>query len=205
MNNNDVAAVILAAGQGSRFNGRKQFLEFHGKPLYKHVYDTLCKVIPSSNIIIVGVDIEGGNTRNESVKIGLEHLASIKSFNKVVICEAARSLVTQEQIEQIIAADSASICFVNPVVDTVILKDKTYIDRQDCFHLVSPQAFDFKLLYDAYKNADLGELRTDETRLMFEVYGIKPDFLKGDDNLYKVTYPKDIAVLESIYQIYHLN
>lgn len=203
MDNNDVAAIILAAGQGSRFNGRKQFIEFHGKPLYRYVYDTLCKVILSSNIIIVGVDIEGGNTRNESVKKGLEYLASIRWFNKVLICEAARSLVTQTQIEQIIAADSASICFVNPVVDTVILKDKTYIDRQDCFHLVSPQAFDFKLLYDAYKNADLGELRTDETRLMFEVYGIKPEFLKGDDNLYKVTYPKDIAVLESIYQIYH--
>lgn len=200
MNNTEVAAIILAAGQGTRFNGRKQFLEFHGKPLYKHVYDTLCKVLPSLNIVIVGVDIEGGSTRNESVKIGLEYLAAVNSFKKVVICEAARSLVTQSQIEQIIKTESASICYVNPVVDTVILKDKTYINREDCLHLVSPQAFDFQLLYAAYKNADLGELRTDETRLMFEAYNIKPDFLIGADNLYKVTYPKDIAVLETIYQ-----
>lgn len=204
MKNNDIAAIILAAGQGTRFKEKKQFLEFHGKPLYKHVYDTLCKVIPSSNIVIVGVDIEGGSTRNASVKIGLEYLASIKSYKKVVICEAARSLVTEFQIEQIIDTDSSSICYVNPVVDTIILKDKTYINREDCLHLVSPQAFDFQLLYNAYKNADLGELRTDETRLIYETYGIKPDFLIGDDNLYKVTYPKDIAVLESIYQIYHL-
>jgi 2-C-methyl-D-erythritol 4-phosphate cytidylyltransferase len=203
MNNTEVAAIVLAAGQGSRFKGRKQFLEFHGKPLYKHVYDTLSSVIPISNIIVVGVDIEGGSTRNESVKIGLQYLASINSFKKVVICEAARSLVTQSQIEQIILTESSSICYVNPVVDTVILKDKTYINREDCLHLVSPQAFDFQLLYDAYENADLSELRTDETRLMYEVYGIKPDFLIGEDNLYKVTYPKDIAVLESIYQIYY--
>lgn len=203
MKKKDIAAIILAAGQGSRFNGKKQFLEFHGKPLYKHVYDTLCNIIPQTNIVIVGVDIEGGKTRNESVKIGLEHLNSINSFKKVVICEAARSLVTKHQIEQILEIESNSICYVNPVVDTIILRDKTYINREDCLHLVSPQAFNFQLLYEAYKNADLDEIRTDETRLMFEVYGIKPDFLMGDDNLYKVTYPKDIAVLETIYQIYH--
>ena len=203
MKKKDIAAIILAAGQGSRFNGKKQFLEFHGKPLYKHVYDTLCNIIPQTNIVIVGVDIEGGKTRNESVKIGLEHLNSINSFKKVVICEAARSLVTKHQIEQILEIESNSICYVNPVVDTIILRDKTYINREDCLHLVSPQAFNFQLLYEAYKNADLDEIRTDETRLMFEVFGIKPDFLMGDDNLYKVTYPKDIAVLETIYQIYH--
>ena len=203
MKKTDIAAIILAAGQGSRFKGRKQFLEFHGKPLYKHVYDTLCGLIPQTNIVVVGVDIEGGKTRNESVKIGLEYLNSINSFNRVVICEAARSLVTKHQIEQIIDNDSKSICYVNPVVDTIILRNKSYINREDCLHLVSPQAFDFQLLYKAYQNANLDEIRTDETRLMYEVYGIKPDFLMGDDNLYKVTYPKDIAVLETIYQIYH--
>ena len=200
MSRNNTGAIILAAGQGSRFKAKKQFLEFHGKPLYKHVYDTISSVIPSSHIVVVGVDIEGGDTRCASVKCGLDYLASIGQFERVVICEAARCLVTKEQIEQIVAANEPSICYVNPVVDTVILKDKTYINREDCLHLVSPQAFDFNLLYQAYQQADLGELRTDETRLMYEAYGIEPDFLIGADNLYKVTYPKDIAVLESIYQ-----
>lgn len=199
---NKVAAIILAAGQGSRFGRQKQFLEFHGKPLYQHVYDTLCQIIPPHHIVIVGVDIEGGATRCGSVKCGLDYLMTIGDFDKVVICEAARCLVAKEQIEKIVEYNSQSICYVNPVVDTVILKDKTYINRDECLHLVSPQAFDFNLLYKAYQQADLGELRTDETRLMFETYGIKPDFLEGDENLYKVTYPKDIAVLESIYQIY---
>lgn len=198
-----IAAIILAAGQGSRFNGKKQFLEFHGKPLYMHVYDTLASILPKTNIIIVGVDVAGGSTRNESVKIGLEYLAGLKHISKVIICEAARCLVTKNQIEQILKLESKSVSYVNPVVDTVILKDKTYINRADCFHLVSPQMFDYELLYKAYQNADLAEIRTDETRLMDETYGIKPDFIIGDDNLYKVTYPKDIAVLESLYQIYH--
>ena len=198
----DVAAIILAAGQGARFKGKKQFLEFHGKPLYKHVYDTLCQILPQENIVVVGVDIEGGKTRNESVKLGIDYLAQHGNYKKVVICEAARSLVTKSQIEQIINMESQSSCYVNPVVDTVILKDKTYFNREDCLHLVSPQAFDFQLLYRAYLSADLGEIRTDETRLMYETYGIKPDFLMGNDNLFKVTYPKDISVLETIYHLY---
>ena len=170
--------------------------------MYKHVYDTLSQIIPSNHIVVVGVDIEGGATRSASVKCGLDYLAGIGKFDRVVICEAARSLVTSQQITQIIELDTKSVCFVNPVIDTVILKDKTYLDRNQCLHIVSPHAFDFDLLYKAYLNADLGEIRTDETRLMYETYGIQPDLLNGGENLYKVTYPKDIAVLESIYQTY---
>ena len=55
------------------------------------------------------------------------------------------------------------------------------------------------MLYQAYENCDLGEMRTDETRLMNDTYGIKPEFLDGGENLYKVTYPKDLAVIESIW------
>ena len=85
------------------------------------------------------------------------------------------------------------------IVDTIILTDKTYLNSSDCRHLVSPQAFDFELLYNAYKNCDLSELRTDETRLIYDTYGIKPMFLEGGENLFKVTYPKDIVILEAIY------
>ena len=44
----DVYAIILAGGSGTRFGGevKKQFLEFHGKPLWRHLYDTVISVIP---------------------------------------------------------------------------------------------------------------------------------------------------------------
>jgi len=116
--------------------------------------------------------------------------------------EAARALVTADQLLTIIQMNSRSICFVTPVVDTVILLDGTYLTRSECRHIVSPQAFDFQMLYDAYESCDLAEIRTDETRLMYEVYGIKPDLIEGSDNLYKVTYPKDIAVIEEIFKRY---
>lgn len=178
---------------------KKQFIQFHGKELWRYIYDTACEVLPKNRIVVVGVDIPGGSTRSESVKNGLEWIARYRNCNRVVICEAARALVTSKQLQEIIDYKSPSCCYVNPVVDTIILTDKTYLNRSDCRHLVSPQAFDFELLYNAYKNCDLGELRTDETRLIYDTYGIKPMFLEGGENLFKVTYPKDIVILEAIY------
>lgn len=194
--------VILAGGSGTRFGGpvKKQHLMFHGKKLWRYMYDTACKVLPPENIVVVGIDIPGGATRSGSVKNGLDWVKAQGDCSRVVICEAARALVTEEQLMEIVSSASPSCCFVKPVVDTVILLDKTYLTRSECRHLVSPQAFDFELLYKAYQNCDLGEMRTDETRLMNDVYGIKPDFLEGGENLYKVTYPKDVAVIEAIYQ-----
>jgi 2-C-methyl-D-erythritol 4-phosphate cytidylyltransferase len=193
-------AVILAGGKGIRFGKQKQFIEFHGKELWRHIYDTLSEVLPSGHIVVVGVDIQGGSTRNGSVKNGLDCIAEKGNCDRVVILEAARALVTKVQLEQIIKSDSPSICYVNPVVDTVITLDKQYLTRSECRYLVSPQAFDFKLLYRAYKDCDLSEMRTDETRLMNDIYGIKPDFLEGGENLYKVTYPKDLAIIEEIFK-----
>lgn len=201
--NTDIFAIILAGGSGTRFGGttRKQFLEFHGKELWRHIYDTTAQVLPKDNIVVVGVDIPGGATRSESVKNGLDWIKAKGNCRKVLCLEAARALVTKEQLETIVAFNSPSCCFVNPVVDTVILTDKTYLTRSECRHLVSPQAFDFELLFKAYENCDLGEMRTDETRLMNDTYGIKPDFLEGGENLYKVTYPKDLAIIEEIWKI----
>lgn len=198
---NNTFAVILAGGSGTRFGGsvRKQFLEFHGKALWQHIYDTITGILPKENVVVVGIDIPGGETRSGSVKNGLDWVATKGCCKKVIICEAARALVTTKQLNDIIEFDSPSCCFVNPVVDTVITLDKQYLTRSECRHLVSPQAFDFDLLYKAYSDCDLGEMRTDETRLMFDTYGIKPDFLDGGENLYKVTYPKDIAVIEEIF------
>lgn len=204
---NDVFAIILAGGSGTRFGGdtRKQFLMFHGKELWRHIYDTVTSVLPKENVVVVGIDIPGGKTRSGSVKNGLDWVNEKGCCRRVVCLEAARALVTKQQIRQIVESDSPSCCFVNPVVDTVILTDKTYLVRSECRHLVSPQAFDFKLLYQAYEDCDLSEMRTDETRLMNDTYGIKPEFLEGADNLYKVTFPKDIAVLEAIWDNMNLS
>ena len=183
-----VGILILAAGKGERFHGKKQDLEFHGKPLWKHCYDTANKIVDSSNIIVVGKDVVGGETRSKSVLNGLRRLP--KDIKKVLILEAARPLVTEEQLKNLIDEDYPSVSYVMPLVNTVIGRDGTFYNRSSLYE---------KLLhaYETGKYADM----TDETRVMYEEYGIKPLLIETQQNLYKVTYPRDVAVLETIYQL----
>ena len=195
-----IGIIILAAGKGTRFQRKKQDVEFHGKPLWKHSYDTALSITGKESIIVVGRDVPGGETRSFSVINGLEALP--KDTDKVLILEAARPLVTKKQLEILIKDEASSSSFVMPLVNTVIGRDGTYYNRSDFYDLLVPQAFDYKKLLVAYKTGKYTDM-TDETRVMYEEYGIKPHLIETEQNLFKVTYPRDIAVLELIYQKLH--
>ena len=194
---NNIGAVILAGGKGTRFHQQKQFVKLKGKELWRHVYDKACQLIPKESIVVVGVDIPGGETRSGSVMNGL---SGLKECKKVLLLEAARPLVTVEQIQTLINTESDSVTFVAPCIDTIIKKDKTYLDRSDCLRMQTPQAFNYGLLKKAYLTGKYNDM-TDETRVLFEEYGIEPTFVEGGENLYKVTYPNDIAFLEAYFEL----
>ncbi|MFG6320597.1 MAG: SDR family NAD(P)-dependent oxidoreductase [Lachnospiraceae bacterium] len=193
-----IGIIILAGGKGERFHGKKQDLEFHGKTLWKHAYDTSVAAIGERNVVVVGRDVLAGSTRSESVMNGLAALEA--DTDKVVIVEAARPLVTVEQLNELITDKSKSASFVMPLVNTPIGKDGTHFDRNSFYDLLVPQSFDYNLLRKAYETGKYSDM-TDETRVMYEEYGIKPNLIETGQNLFKVTYPGDIAVLESIYEM----
>lgn len=171
---------------------------FHDKPLWKYAYDTASEVIEKQRIITVGKDIEGGATRTESVLNGL--LALPKDTSRVIIIEAARPMVTKEQILQLLNNENESVTFVRPLVNTVIYRNGTYINRDELYELLTPQAFDYNLLLQAYLSGKFKDV-TDETRIMFEFHNIRPHFIEVDtNNLFKVTYPGDLNIIESIYK-----
>jgi 2-C-methyl-D-erythritol 4-phosphate cytidylyltransferase len=190
-----MGAVILAGGGGTRYGGRKQYVIFRGKPLWRYPFDLAISLMPRHNVVVVGEDVEGGATRSASLINGLEALP--ETTERVIVLEAARPLVTKAQIVTLLDSTSKSITYVQPLVNTVIGRDGTYYDRSSMYELLVPQAFDYKMLLQAYMTGKYQDM-TDETRVMFEHYGIKPDFVQGGENLFKVTYPKDIDVLEQI-------
>lgn len=193
---NRIGAVILAGGKGTRFHQQKQFVQLWGKELWRHVYDKACQLIPKEQIVVVGVDISGGETRSGSVVNGLNALGEC---SKVLLIEAARPLVTMEQLKELIECEGDSITFVAPCIDTIIKKDKTFLNRNDCLRLQTPQAFNYELLKKAYETGKYMDM-TDETRVLYEEYGIEPTFVEGGENLFKVTYPKDIAFIENNFE-----
>jgi len=191
------SALLLAAGKGTRYHGLKQDVIFHGKPLWRYAYETTLSVVGSGRIIAVGKDIEGGETRTGSVLNGLKALPD--DTDRVVIVEAARPMVTKHQIIQLLEDTHPSTSFVRPLVNTVIYRDGRYINRNDLYDLLTPQAFDYKFLLAAYESGKFKDM-TDETRAMFEYHGIKPHFIETGSNLFKVTYPGDLDIIESIFK-----
>ena len=190
--------ILLAAGLGTRFHGKKQDILFHDKPLWRYAYETALEIVGKENIVAVGKDIPGGATRTESVKIGLAALP--KTVDRVIIVEAARPMVTKEQIRQLLDDPHPSSTFVRPLVNTVIYRDGTYVNRNEMYDLLTPQAFDREMLEEAYRSERFNDM-TDETRVMFEFFGEKPHFIETEaNNLFKITYPGDLDIIESIYK-----
>lgn len=191
-------AIVLAAGNSTRYGGsKKQDLEFHGKQIWQYSYDTARLIVGKDNIVVVGKDMLGGETRTKSVIIGLKALPS--DTERVVILDAARPMVTTSQIKVLLDNPNPSCSLVRPLVNTPIFRNGTYVNRNDMYDLLVPQAFDYKLLLEAYESG-LFEDMTDETRVMYEYHGIKPTLIETGNNLYKVTYPGDLLIIESIYQ-----
>lgn len=190
-------AIILAAGSSTRYKEKKQDIEFHGKQLWRYPYETACQVLGKDNVIVVGKDIPGGKTRTESVIIGLKALP--KDTKRVIIIDAARPMVSKEQIKELLENPNPSVTFVRPLVNTPIFRDGRYVNRNDMYDMLVPQAFDYSKLLTAYESGKFTDM-TDETRVMFEFFGIKPTLIETENNLYKITYPGDLLVIESIYQ-----
>lgn len=191
------SAIILAAGKGTRYQDTKQDVIFHGKPLWRYSYETALRVLPMERIVVVGKDIPGGETRTASVRCGLNALP--KDTDRVIIIEAARPMVTQKQIRELLDSDAPSVSFVRPLVNTVVFRDGRFINRNELYDLLTPQAFDYKLLLEAYDSGRFTDV-TDDTRIMYEYHGIHPTFIETENNLFKVTYPGDLDIIESIYQ-----
>lgn len=194
------SAIILAGGKGVRFNGEKQFIEFHGKPLYRHVYDKVINLV--DELIVVGVDVEAGKTRTKSILNGLKSI-SPKS-KRVIILEAARPLVSVEQINTLLDSSSNSCSFAMPLVETIIIDGYKYPDRLNCRQFQTPQAFNTKMLLEAYEKGCFIDM-TDETRVIYEYFNEKPVLYEGGPNLTKVTYPHDLELLDSLIKIYNIN
>ena len=196
MKRENVSAILLAGGQGSRFHAKKQFVEIDGKPMWQYPYEKLCDLLGRERVVVVGIDIPGGNTRSESVFNGMKAVPT--DTERVVIVEAARPLVTSEQLAILIDDEHPSITFVRSLVNTVIFRDGRYLNRNELYDLLTPQGFDYRLLLEAMESGRFQDM-TDETRVMFEYHGIAPKFIETAGNLMKVTYPEDILVLQALW------
>jgi 2-C-methyl-D-erythritol 4-phosphate cytidylyltransferase / 2-C-methyl-D-erythritol 2,4-cyclodiphosphate synthase len=175
-----VAALIVAAGRGSRFGGDlpKQYAPLGGETVLARTVRALAAHDAVSSVIVIihaddGALYEaaigsgevklnpaalGGSTRQASVLAGLEALAA-DAPDIVLIHDAARPFVSNDLIDAAIAAarDHGAAVPGAVVTDTIVgMADGTIAttpDRASLRAIQTPQAFRFDLILAAHRRA----------------------------------------------------
>ena len=218
----DCAAVIVAAGSGSRMGSAtaKQFLELDGRPVLAHTLDAFERTKGIDYVIIVtracDLDecrdmvkkygfskvadiVEGGSTRQQSVLCGIE--ATDDRTDYVAIHDGARCLVTPEMITAVLdeAKRTGAASAGAPVKNTIKVVDennniKNTPDRATLWQAQTPQIFKAGLYRAAayYAQKD-GFEATDDNSLLEYVNGRVTMVDCGYTNI-KITTPEDIAL-----------
>jgi 2-C-methyl-D-erythritol 4-phosphate cytidylyltransferase/2-C-methyl-D-erythritol 2,4-cyclodiphosphate synthase len=215
-----VIALLMAAGQGTRFGaGRpKQFLPLLGRPVLRHAaeallrggsIDALLPVVASDEEAravagaLVGLPllpaVLGGETRQQSVRAGLEALAS-QPPDIILVHDAARPFIPDNTIGNLLQAlqDTPGAIPAQPVSDTLKLGRQGRIlrtqPRNGLFRAQTPQAFHFRALLDAHRMAR--DEATDDAALL-EAANLPVTLVPGSESNLKVTYPEDLARAEA--------
>jgi len=198
------AAVIVAAGSGTRFGRSKHDLVLRGTPLWQRCVDTFTEA-GIDEIIVVGDvpgGIPGGTRRRDSVLLGLEAIPVAPDW--VLIHDAARPLVSTNLIHSVIDASIESgadgVIPVVPVTDTVKRIEGHHVvatvERVGLVVVQTPQAFRFETLVAVHRTAT-GADATDDAALV-ELEGGSVVVVEGERSNMKITYRGDLAVAESI-------
>jgi 2-C-methyl-D-erythritol 4-phosphate cytidylyltransferase len=216
-----VWAVLAAAGRGERLGADrpKAFAPLRGRPLLAESLERLEASDWVESIVVVAppdweepvillaeelgcgkvvAAVAGGETRAESVRIGVGEVA--EDATVILVHDAARPLVSAEVVERLLAAlnegwDGAVPGL--PLVDTVKRLDGDAVvetlDRTRLVSVQTPQAFVAPVLREAVA---AGADATDCSSLV-ESRGGRVKVVPGDPRLLKVTTLEDLALVES--------
>lgn len=225
MKQDQVTAIIVAAGQGKRMNTKvaKQYLPVHGKPVLYYTIRAFEESNVDQIILVVGtgeieyvkkeiVDrfqfkkiikiVEGGKERYHSVFHALE---AVEGSEYVLIHDGARPFVTSAIIERVVAGvKEYKACVVGmPVKDTIKVVDSTQkvIEtpaREHLWLVQTPQAFSYSLIKGAYdKLFENSTCSVTDDAMVVEMMTDYPiHMIEGDYRNIKITTEEDIKIAE---------
>lgn len=219
-------AIIPAGGVGKRLGSSiaKQYLLLDGVPVLVRtlkifqqakVIDEIVLVVPEDDLISarkqlvdkydltkVTAIVSGGNERQDSVRNGLS--AIVDKCDVVIIHDGVRPLLTEEMLNQVVAAakrDGASSIGVK-VKDTVKqTKDEDLVvatlPRNNLWLTQTPQAFAFDILQKAYAAAVSDKFYGTDDASLVERIGVKVKMIAGSYENIKITTPDDLIIAEA--------
>ena len=217
-----VWAVLVAAGSGERFGGKrpKAFANLAGRPLVAESIERLdASPWIEALVVVAPVDWEeptillaeelgagsvravvtGGTTRTDSVRAGLAEVP--EDTIVVLVHDAARPLLPEDVVERVVGGladgwDAAVPAL--PLADTVKRgKGEAVaetVDRSGLHLVQTPQAF----LAGSLRRALGGGGDATDCAGLVEAAGGRVRLVEGDRRLLKVTTPADLAFVETL-------
>lgn len=213
-------AVIVAAGTASRMGGiDKVMAPIGGEPMIVHTVrafqncDAIKQIIvvTRQDLIVPIMDLchsfdkvlavmVGGNSRQESVEIGLGALSG--DMKLVAVQDGARPLITDAVIDRTVRAAHTygAAAPAIPVKDTIKEVRGGIVastpNRSTLRAVQTPQVFDVDLLRGALKKAkEEGAEVTDDCSAV-ELMGMSVKIVEGEERNIKVTTPLDLRIAE---------
>ncbi|MCZ8153630.1 MAG: bifunctional 2-C-methyl-D-erythritol 4-phosphate cytidylyltransferase/2-C-methyl-D-erythritol 2,4-cyclodiphosphate synthase [Rhodobacteraceae bacterium] len=209
------AAVIVAAGRGSRAGGEvpKQWQMLAGRPVLAHAIDAFRAQTDRIVVVIhpddraraeavaAGCDlVSGGATRDASVRNALEALAGA-GVERVLIHDGARPLVSPAVIGRVLAAleTHAGAAPALPVTDALWRGAEGLVagtqDRSALWRAQTPQGFRFADILAAHR-AYQG-VAADDVEVA-RAAGLDVAIVEGEEANLKLTFPGDFVRAEAI-------
>ena len=219
------AVIIVAAGRGHRFGGDmpKQYRTIGGRMILSRTLGVFCAHPAVSTVravihpddmplykcaasgLPVAEPVFGGETRQDSVRLGLESLKD-EAPDIVLIHDGARPFVDFGVINRVIAEvkEHQGAIPALPVVDTIkagetadgkTLITKT-VDRAGLYRVQTPQGFPYAEILTAHE-AVKGQELTDDA-CVAELAGISVVLTKGSEDNFKITTQADLDRAEAL-------
>ncbi len=213
-----LVAIIVAGGSSRRMGFDKTFANLAGRPVVAHTIAAFESAECVEEIILVGradrLDelrtlapghrvIAGGEHRQNSVAAGLAALAPNCLY--VAVHDAARPLVTAEQIERVLGAarTHGGAALAAPVTDTLKRATADHlvsegVNREGLFAMQTPQIFAREILQEAYAQVTAGGLTITDEVSALEHLGRKVVLVPNDEPNLKITFPADLTLAEAL-------
>ena len=211
-----LAALLLAAGQGTRFGGPlpKQYAPLAGRPVLRHAAEALLagghvallQPVGEAGPILDALGglahlppVPGGATRQASVRAGLEALAA-HAPDAVLIHDGARPCIPAGTIPALLEALRHHPGAIPALAVTDTLKRGAdgviagTVSRAGLFRAQTPQAFRFAAILGAHRAAGAQEA-TDDAALLEEA-GLAVALVEGSERNLKITRPEDLPRME---------
>lgn len=216
-------ALIVFAGKGTRISSSipKQFIRIKGHEIVSYTINTFNKHPLIHEIVLVTSKdyfvytqsmvnahrfskvtkiIVGGETRQESVRKGLEAM-SINEYDNVLIHDGDRPLVSDEIITNCLRSLNRTNALTTAIKSSDALSEVHNLGRKYIFQgieydIQTPQCFKYGLILDAHLRLK-DQKFNDDASMILEI-GKNVDLVKGDPLNFKVTTNMDLEYLKRV-------